>query len=185
MVAARAENLKKLPIDKDEWISHYKNYVLTEARAKLILDHLQGEAEIPALTGNTIKHQELHMKEMDKFKQREAAAWKFIYDICDGTTLKPLIAPYEHNFDHVRAWYKIVDYYEAHTSHAIQQSNLEQKIDKITVDDSLELLLAFHQSIAELEKYFNALISLPDPYTVIYNYKLYSYVTLVFDVYML
>jgi hypothetical protein len=91
MVAARAENLKKLPIDKDEWISHYKNYVLTEARAKLILD-LQGEADIPAVTGNTIKHQELHMKEMDKFKtdmadevqvkitKLKAAGWKNTLD---------------------------------------------------------------------------------------------------------
>jgi hypothetical protein len=124
MVAAQA--LKKLPTDKDEWLASYKDYILTEANGKMILDHLRGIAEPPERpAGNNAKLLEIYSKESKEFDQRKAAAWKFVYDIAYGTNLKSLVAPFVNTFDHVRAWSKIVDYYETQTSHSTQQSSLE------------------------------------------------------------
>jgi hypothetical protein len=101
MVAAQA--LKKLPVDKDDWITEYKTYIVTQAREKFIWDHLQGQAVAPVLGGNTLKHQEIYDKKLETFKIRENAAWKFIYDICEGTHLKSIITTYENEFDYVSA----------------------------------------------------------------------------------
>jgi hypothetical protein len=147
-MVAVPEKLKKVPSNKEEWLTTMRGYFQTKANALGIWKHLQGLH--PAFLG-------YKRKEIVKAK---AQAWDFVYEIVDGTSLKPFLTPFENSFDAPAVWKKIVEFYEKDSSQN-RYSQLFEKLNTIQVSQNSDLKIAFEEVVATIETYTTAINTIP------------------------
>ena len=167
---ASTPGLKKVPLKKEDWILSDRIYFSTKANNLQILDHLEGTATTPAnpsLEANLSQRRYLQEQHI-KFKEKQAQAWTFVYDILVDTPLATLLAPHEDSRNYSAVWTNLISFYESNTSDNVQR-NFEFKLDNLVIKDTGDLKLDFVDAINQIEQFTKILSSLPAPFTLTLN----------------
>lgn len=126
MVAAPGSDIKRLPIDADEWFLSYLPWAESFANKHGFLGHLKGTVSRPTVpvklkNVETVEAVTLNMAidkkfedKLEKYKKGSDFAWHFIVSIVETTPLHFLVAKHyaKKTKAATEAWKEIVEFYE-------------------------------------------------------------------------